>query len=212
MGYTHYWRRPKTIAPKTFQAIGEDLNKIILALDDAGVQLGDAHGKGVPVIDGSLIAFNGLENCGHPKNSQISIPWPASSATGIGHNQTAVSGDWFAGATLQHRACNGNCSYESLWFERTIKPESWMEPKNGLYFEFTKTAFRPYDLAVTAFLIIAKHHMGDKIKVNTDGEQPQWDDARRLCYTHLGYGVEYIITGRESELVHRKNTEARAAS
>lgn len=202
MGYTHYWRRPKAISPKAFALIGADFNKIILALHDAGVQLGDAHGKDSPTVERDFIGFNGLEHCGHAANSDISIPWPSDTAGGIGSNATAIDGEWFAGSTLQHRTCNGDCSYESLWFERVMKPELWQEPENGLYFECCKTAFRPYDLAVTAFLLIAKHYLKDKIAVSTDGEQPQWDDARRLCYIHLGYGPEYVL-GKESELVNR---------
>lgn len=206
MGYTHYWRRVKSIDAATFAIIGSDLNRIILALHDAGVQLGDAMGKDVPVVTNQLIAFNGLENCGHAVNSEIVIPWPSPVATGIGSNVTAVDGDWFAGSTLQHRACNGDCSYESVYFERVFKAEKWQKAdENGLWFAFCKTAFRPYDLAVTAFLIIAKHHLKDKITVSTDGEQPHWDDARRLCYTHLGYGVEYVIDD-ESDLVVRTTT------
>lgn len=194
MGYTHYWEREKTIDTAAFSAIGADLNKIILALDDAGVRLGNALGKDVPEITADFIGFNGLVNCGHVKNTEITIPWPSRKAAGIGHNLTAVEGDWLAGVTLQHRACNGDCSYESVWFERDKKLESYDKPnERGLYFEFCKTAFRPYDLAVTAFLIIAKHYLGDRFVVTSDGEQAQWDDARRLCAEYLGYGASYVL-------------------
>lgn len=190
MGYTHYWYRPLEIEQPTFDAIRADFEKIILALDEKGIKLGDALGREVPVINDEQIRFNGLENCGHPENSDICIPWPSKGARGLGNNVTAIDGGWFAGATLQHRACNGDCSYESFIFDRTEKKHSWTEPEeDGLQFECCKTAFRPYDIAVTAFLLIAKHHLRDKIRVSTDGDFDGWADAIALCYAHLGYGL-----------------------
>jgi hypothetical protein len=159
--------------------------------------MGNSLGENVPEITSDFIGFNGLEHCGHLQNSSVSIPWPSPTAAGIGSNVSAIDGEWFAGSTLQHRTCNGDCSYESVVFEKELQPESWQNPENGLYFNFCKTAFRPYDLAVTAFLLIAKHHMQDDILISTDGEQPQWDDARRLCYVHLGYGPEFVVVDRE---------------
>ena len=51
---------------------------------------------------------------------------------------------------------------------------------------FTKTAFRPYELAVTTFLLIAKQHLGSQLSVSTDGEQTQWKDAAKICGRELG--------------------------
>jgi len=58
------------------------------------------------------------------------------------------------------------------------------------YFQSCKTAFRPYDLAATAFLAIAKHHLGGKILVESDGTIMHWMDAVKLCQNVLGYGFE----------------------
>lgn len=49
--------------------------------------------------------------------------------------------------------------------------------ENGIDSEACKTAFRPYDLALTAFLLIAQHHLGSEKVVRSDGEQAQWEDA-----------------------------------
>ena len=193
MGYTHYWRRTKTIQQQPFSQIVADFNRIVLALDDLGVRLADGGGIGVPTLTSNLVDFNGLANCGHPKNAEICIPWPSDGASGIGSNRTAVDGEWFAGAQLAHRACNGDCTYESFYFPRILHLESWEKPEQGRYFQFCKTAFRPYDVAVTAFLLIAKHHLGSEIEVSTDGDLSGWDDARRLCYVHLGYGPEFVV-------------------
>jgi len=90
---------------------------------------------------------------------------------GIGSNASV-------GGSLPYRTCNGDCSYESVWFERVERDGTG----------FCKTAFRLYDLAVTAFLVIAKHHLGANLTVETDGEPAHWADAFALCQAELGYG------------------------
>lgn len=207
MGYTHYWRRKLEIEPAVFLAIKSDFEKLLPVLAEKGIKLGDAFGRNVPVITDDEIRFNGLENCGHPANSNICIPWPAPGARGIGSNTDAIAGGWLAGSTLQHRACDGDCSYESFVFDRVEKAPDWRElDEDGLNFNFTKTAFRPYDVAVTAFLLIALHHLGDKIRVSTDGDFDGWADAIQLCYAHLGYKLtEFAV---DDEGVHLAKTAA----
>ncbi len=53
------------------------------------------------------------------------------------------------------------------------------------------------DIAVQAVLIILKHHLGDRIRVASDGTGPAWSDARRRVQASLGYGddVEIEVTG-----------------
>lgn len=199
MGYTHYWYRPLQIPQSAMQAIADDFNKIILALDDTGVKLAGGLGRGLPTITAEEIWFNGSEDCGHPKNAKIVIPWPAKGAGGVNHGEP-VAGNWFAGTTLATRTCDGDCSYETVWFPADMAKEkgtyiSESDTHKGLYFACCKTAFRPYDVAVTALLLIAKHYLGDGIIVSSDGEDEFWLDAKVLCYAHLGYGPEYQIDG-----------------
>lgn len=200
MGYTHYWRRPQEIGKPEMAAIVTDFNKLVLILDDMGVKLADGFGENAPEITDERVWFNGSQSCGHARNSEISIPWPSAGACGIGHNSTAVNGNWFAGSMLQTRACDGDCSYETFHFPRVMAPEDieWQterDPDRKLFFECTKTAFRPYDVAVTAFLVIAKHYLADLIEVTSDGKDEFWRDAKNLCQFHLGYGFDFQMTG-----------------
>ena len=76
--------------------------------------------------------------------------------------------------------------------------------ERGLYIGFVKTAFRPYDVAVTAALLIGKRHLGDELVVSSNGADAQWLDARRICQTVLGYGewfgiVEEHVTEEETK-------------
>jgi len=68
-----------------------------------------------------------------------------------------------------------------------------------LYGEFVKTGFRPYDIAVTAALLIAKRHLSDRLVVQSNGGEAQWSDAKRLCQMVLKYGDWFGIVEEEVE-------------
>ena len=57
----------------------------------------------------------------------------------------------------------------------------------------TKTAFKPYDVAVTAALVIAKRYLGKRLVIQSNGLDAQWADAKDLCQRHLGYGAWFGI-------------------
>ncbi len=56
--------------------------------------------------------FDGVGNCGHTKNMAVHLVGPMKHASRIGDNFGMHS-------ALPYRTCNGDCSYESLWFERS---------------------------------------------------------------------------------------------
>lgn len=205
MGYTHYWRRPKTINEDIFKAVVKDFRKLMPELESAGCKLADWEGNGSPQITDEVISFNGPLNCGHQKDDALIIPWPTDDAGGIAKaGEDTKKGTWLGeikAASIQKRCCNGNCSYETFVFNRKMIPESYETPENGRYFAFCKTAFRPYDLAVISCLIIIKHHCGDAVRVASDGTDEQWFDGKLMCQMHLGYGMEYATgeNGLESE-------------
>lgn len=194
MGYTHYWYRPLEISKEVFERIVEDFNKTLEPLKALGVRLADGVGEGYPSINNEEVIFNGEHNCGHKENDSIVIPWPSNDAQGIGNGDSnkAKDGNWFAGVTLNSRCCDGHCDYETFHFPRKTTPNEWQKPEgNGLWFSCTKTAYRPYDLAVIMFLIIAKKHLKDNIKVVSDGTLKQWKDGIDICQNVLGYGQDF---------------------
>jgi len=216
MGYTHYWYREKEIDPHTFERIVKDFKRLLPVFKVLDVKLGNGLGEGKPVINNREVIFNGLRNCGHPKNSNLIIPWPAATVKpGVAPNsRQAVVGSWFAGVVLNQRVCNGDCSYETFYFPRTMperytpvqpviyydlngRPICHDKQHIGKYFQFCKTAFRPYDLAVTAFLVVAKHHLGERILVESDGMIAHWMDAIKICQNVLGYGWDFTLNRAE---------------
>ncbi len=194
MGYCHYWKREQTIEKATFEAVVHDFKRIVLTLDDHGVRLAGPLGDGLPLLTEEEVSFNGFAHCGHPKNEQICIPFPDETASGVGSSIDAVTGPWFIGVLLRHRTCNGDCSYEPFHFERICMDQPI--DTAGFCEDYCKTGFRPYDFAVQCFLLIAKHHLRDQIKVWSGGVDRHWSDARSLCYLHLDYPLmEFRIDG-----------------
>jgi hypothetical protein len=194
IGYTHYYCRPRVLDASRFRDFVADARIIVAALTGQGLQLAGPDGSGEPIIKSNLISLNGKTNCGHAPNSAIVVPWPSADASGIADpGQDAITGKWFAGALLSSRQCTGDCSYESFIIERIFKPEGWEKPKDGLYFAFCKTAFRPYDLSVISILIAFKKHFGDAVRVSSDGTDQQWFDGKLPCSKLLDYGFEFQI-------------------
>lgn len=185
MGYTHYWYRRKSYPIEKMKAIVDDFMKVLPELEAAGVVIRGPDGTGEPTISEELVAFNGNALCGHPK-TDLGIAWPSEDAHGVGKAERA--GSWFAGALLRTRACNGDCSHETFYFPRVMTHEHHIA--HGYHFDCCKTAFKPYDLTVQAFLIIAKHHLGDEILIASDGNEQHWIDAQNLVDHVLGYGME----------------------
>src|SRR6266567_1621932 len=72
-------------------------------------------------------------------------------------------------------------------FRCSLKIERDEPDAARLYIDFTKTGFRPYDIAVTAALLIAKRHLRDELLIHSNGGDRQWADGRRICQSVLGY-------------------------
>ena len=208
MGYTHYWRRVQEFPESQFAKVVSDFQELLPELREAGVLLAGGMGDGEAEVSNEQIWFNGLEKCGHTKRD-LGITWPADGAMGVhrGPGDPTAINKWFGGAKLRRRACGGDCSHETFHLLRVLK--LWSEPdENGRYFQFCKTAYKPYDLAVGACLIIAKHYLTDAICVSSDGEEENWEDMAQFCKHFLGYpdGVKfdkegdlYLIEGTTEE-------------
>jgi len=85
----------------------------------------------------------------------------------------------------------GENSHETFVVTRRNKKQSFQGDGEDKAFSFCKTARKPYDIAVTSCLVIVKHHFGDEVKVSSDGDYIEWDDAMTLCQKTLGYGTDF---------------------
>ena len=202
MGYTHYYYVSPEFEASKFSKVVTDFKKMLPVLEHLGVKLGDGFGENKPIINDDEIRFNGFSKCGHQKRD-LGITWASKTAKGVLKNgvgtqlEQITKGNWFAGATLESRVCGGDCSHETFSLERVLEIPDYKQnddmKNGGLIFECTKTAFKPYDLAVTVALVIAKHHFKRGIKVASDGEIENWEEAMQLCKHFLGYGEGFKL-------------------
>ena len=83
-------------------------------------------------------------------------------------------------------------AHETFHFERVIEKRDFEQFENNEtkthLFDFTKTAQKPYDIAVCSALIIAKKHFGSDIHISSDGDNDEWTESKALCQKILGYG------------------------
>jgi hypothetical protein len=141
-----------------------------------------------------MVRFNGVERCGHTRRD-LGILWPSTNPTRGGMAAEAPpTGAWFAGAQVSTRTCDGSCAHETFLVEQHYTPNPWeqLEPGEPIL-GFCKTAYKPYDICVTACLIVLKHYFGAQVAISSDGEAQDWDDARRLCQHVLGYGGDFVL-------------------
>lgn len=203
MGYTHYYQTLETYDKTDFLKVTTDFKKIIPVLEHLGVKLADGLGENTPIISPTEIIFNGIRNCGHTQRN-LGITWASKTAKGVSKNDISTKlyeitkGSWFAGSTLETRVCGGDCSHETFSLEqkRKLDPrlDQHLEKTNPkLFFSFTKTAYKPYDLAVNVCLIIAKHYLKNDIKVSSDGEKNNWVEGMQICQKFLGYGEKFEL-------------------
>jgi hypothetical protein len=89
----------------------------------------------------------------------------------------------------------GENAHETFFVPRTLEEDFEQLDATGKLFTFTKTARKPYDVAVCACLIVLKHHFGCKIRVQSDGDMTEegWAVAPALCQRVLGYGGDFKL-------------------
>lgn len=87
----------------------------------------------------------------------------------------------------------GDESCENIYFPIKFKENDIHTDfkEDGKIFSFCKTNRHPYDDYVVAFLILAKLHLQDQIKINSDGELEDWEKGRKLINKIFHYGVKF---------------------
>lgn len=211
MGYTHYAYRPKTMDRERFAAWSANCNKIVdycreeleIDIDGCG-RFGEE-----PHFSEDYVWFNGSDKQRPGKwttEENICIPWPSAEASLTPAEEspfaTKTAGYWYAGTSLAQRVApiddvtgKGLGSYETFAIKRVYDTSGYYSTDDEnpeLVFEFCKTAYRPYDVAVTACLIALKHHFPECI-IASDGEDKDWLDGQFLCQRLFGYGLDFKL-------------------
>jgi hypothetical protein len=89
----------------------------------------------------------------------------------------------------------GEDGHETFYVGRDFDPEPHQTAERGKYFDFCKTARKPYDLAVCSSLIVLSHHLKKNVAISSDGddEEENWPKAKLLCQEVLGYGADFTL-------------------
>jgi len=172
MGYTQYFKKKElTHDPKTWDAFLQDCKKVACRFklclpqsiqfitDDDKVIVGD--------IDTEI--GDGMGDGGHPEFTSKRI--------------------WFNGV--------GDDSHETLSINQDDAPSIEGEGRMVSYYKeqwerdkmisgFTKTAHKPYDLLVTATLVLYKHHFGDLVEISGGGGPEGYQAGLDLVNETLG--------------------------
>lgn len=88
------------------------------------------------------------------------LPWQLAGPHGTGSPDVTPDAIAFNGAEP--------ADYETFRWPALAEPRDYLE---SLSFDFCKTGQRPYDCAVVAFLLLAKHHYGDAVTLSSDGDR-----------------------------------------
>jgi hypothetical protein len=82
-------------------------------------------------------------------------------------------------------------AWEDFYIPRIDDRTRPIRDPQGRTFAFCKTARKPYDLAVTCCLLLFKDAFDDVIDVKTDGQDHDWEAARRVVGPALK--VDWVI-------------------
>lgn len=71
--------------------------------------------------------------------------------------------------------------------------ETFVLEQGDLGFEFCKTAGKPYDMAVTASLILLKQELGNGVIIKSDGKWSDWESGLLLYETVFDKAPESVL-------------------
>lgn len=168
MGYTHYWDRHAEFNKEAFTRLVDEItNTILPALPSESTSAGGYY-KGEPIV------LAGWDGKGEPTFNYDEIRFNGTDEGDMGH--------------------------ETFTLERVRTPlrdwqgNTWERPKNGYFYDFCKTARKPYDFVVCLVLIAARYHLVDSITLDSDGGEDDWAPALDF-YLNLFPGRREEMTG-----------------
>ena len=96
--------------------------------------------------------------------------------------------DWWNDLTITDNEIRYDGGHETFVLERKPKNHPWRAEEEWV-FNFCKTARKEYDGLVTATLLLAKHHLGDEIKISSDGDEQEWAEG---AWDGVPSGYEFV--------------------
>ena len=178
MGYTHYWDRQKRYSRQDFNRVVTDLQKLNFRLFSS--DRGGAYGGKRVILAGGDGEKRGYQELVKANGSQSKIYKPVAGTVNF----------------------NGykNDGHETFRFDRIIQAHDSQDSSSRhpvkkttkFYFDFCKTAQKPYDLMVCACLIVMKYHLRRDIAIRTDGDNDDWEHATDFVRDVLNYDIDRV--------------------
>lgn len=163
MGYTHYWERPRELDTQRFERFRRDVARLLDHLPAHTTSAGGYYAD-------ATVKVCGADGTGEPIINGLEVV--------------------FNGDAAAYHENDGGLHHETFYMPRVLEPHPGQQPdERGRYFDFCKTARKPYDLVVTAALLAFAHHFpAPETLVNSDGDAGEWTAGLALCRRVLGYG------------------------
>ena len=90
--------------------------------------------------------------------------------------------------------------HETFYLSR-ITPVSDYCSNKEMAFAFCKTAHKPYDVYVTAVLILAKNRLGSDIRVSSDGQLVDWNAGQQLVEKVFNCELTLAMTDKDGVVI-----------
>ena len=91
----------------------------------------------------------------------------------------------------------GDDGHETFLFTRDTCKQDYTDGDKA--FTFCGTARKPYDIAVTACLVLARYHFGNSVRVSSDGCSADWEQAIELVNKTFGYPMQAVDERSDGE-------------
>lgn len=205
MGYTHYYQRVigKDHDQETWNKFVADCKYLYKHMPEHSKSAGDYYSDRPLMLNG----------CGGYEKPQFTKTRIYFNGTGTTKRITKSTTDTKTGKVTTYWEDDEtglpdelkDLGHETFVILRKVrKQDDWRSDKKAI-FNFCKTACKPYDLMVTACLILYKYYFRNDVQISSDGNEEDWSEACKFIGVALPHGKGVIVELKLSEILFERN-------
>lgn len=187
MGYTHYATRTKKDHDvETWKKFVADCKYLYKHMPAHSLSAGGYHANAPLMLNG----------CGAFEKPQFTASRIHFNGTGATKRELKTGEhngkpykyweDVLEGVPQEHQ----DLGHETFVLQRKQWRDKYGENTGNTLFSFCKTARKPYDLMVTACLILYKYYFKQDVEIGSDGDEEDWREAFLFIADTLPHGAE----------------------